>query len=133
MKQKPEMTEQEKELKPQGSCRFCGQTYFVADTVGGLTEEELNEEATMKCSCVDAKTYVRHQKRKKMVDSYVEETFSPNTQIIIHELIQAIEDYEIDKVTLKTPDGWTTTMNLDKDSYLTITRKATKIGNGLKA
>ena len=133
MSKKSEMTEQEKELTAQGSCKFCGQNYFIGDTVGGMSQEDLDEEATKKCSCIEAKTYIRQKERKKKVDKYIEETFDQGTQIIIHELIKAIEEFQIDKATLKTPDGWTTTINLDKYSYLTITRKATKIGNGLKA
>ena len=62
---KSEETEQNNELKVQGACMFCGQTCMVNDKIGGMTEEERDEAATVKCSCVDAKSYVRKKERRK--------------------------------------------------------------------
>lgn len=127
------MTEQEKENMAQGVCMYCGQTIFVGDSVEGMTEEELSEAATCKCSCSEAKSYVRKKERRKKVDAFVAEIFNPAMQVMIKEMIACVEGFEIDKATLKTPDGWTTTIYMDKDSYLNIKRKATKTGKELKA
>ena len=128
------MTDQEKENMAQGVCRYCGQTIFVGDSIGGMTEEELNEAATCKCACSEAKSYVRKKERRKKVDEFVSEVFaSPTMQKMIQEMIACVEGFEIDKATIKTPDGWTTTIYMDKDSYLNIKRKATKLGKELKA
>lgn len=126
-------TEQNNELKAQGACNFCGQIYMISDTAGGMTEEERNEAATVKCSCVEAKTYVRKKERKKKIENFVSEVYSAGLQEKIKEIIQSVEDYEIDKATLKTSDGWTTTIYMDKDAYLNIKRKKTDTGRELKA
>lgn len=130
---KEKETEKSNELKVQGACMFCGQTYMMNDKVGGMTEEELNEVATEKCSCVDAKSYVRKKNRKKKVETFVEEVYGTRLQEKIKIIISAVEEYEIDKATLKTSDGWTTTIYMDKDAYLNIKRKKTDTGRELKA
>lgn len=131
---KSEKTKEDNELKVQGACMYCGQTYMMSDTIGGMTEEEKNEAATCKCSCSEAKSYVRKKERRKKVDDYVKETFlGEKTQEMIRSVIEEVEQYAIDKATIKTSDGWTTTIYLDKDSYLNIKRKATKSGKELKA
>lgn len=130
---KEKETEKSNELKVQGACMFCGQTYMMNDKVGGMTEEELNEKATEKCSCVDAKSYVRKKNRKKKIETFVEEVYGTRLQEKIKNIISAVEEYEIDKATLKTSDGWTTTIYMDKDAYLNIKRKKTDTGRELKA
>lgn len=132
--EKTEMTEErDEELKVQGACHFCGQTYMISDKVGGLTEEERDEIATEKCSCSEAKSYVRKKQRRKKIDSFVSDVYSKSLQEKVKTIIAAVEEYEIDKATLKTSDGWTTTIYMDKDSYLNIKRKKTDVGRELKA
>lgn len=126
-------TEENNELKVQGCCRFCGQTFLMADTIGGMTEEEKNEAATCKCSCSEAKTYVRKKERKKKIETFVKEVYHVELQETIKSNIRAVENYKIDKATFKTPDGWTTTIYMDKDAFLNIKRKKTDIGRELKA
>lgn len=126
-------TEEDNELKVQGCCNFCGQTFLMPDTAGGMTEDEKNEAATIKCSCSEAKSYVRKKERKKKIENFVDEVYNVRLQEKIKSIIQAVEDYEIDKATLKTSDGWTTTIYMDKDAYLNIKRKKTDTGRELKA
>lgn len=133
MKDKEIKDERPEELKVQGACHFCGQTYMVSDKVGGMTEEERNEVATEKCSCSEAKSYVRKKERRKKIDAFVNDVYNKSLQEKIKTIIAAVEEYEIDKATLKTGDGWTTTIYMDKDSYLNIKRKKTDIGRELKA
>lgn len=130
---KSEDTEQNNELKVQGACMFCGQTYMMNDKIGGMTEEERNEVATEKCSCIEAKSYVRKKQRRKKIDSFVGDVYTASLQEKIKSIIQAVEDYDIDKATIKTSDGWTTTIYLDKDAYLNIKRKKADTGRELKA
>lgn len=129
---KTKESDQSNELKVQGACMFCGQTYFIGDTVAGMTEEEANELATEKCSCSEAKSYVRKKERRKKVDAYIKETFMATAQETIKSLVQSVEDFDIEKATIRTADGWQTTIYLDKDNYLNIKRKATKTGKELK-
>lgn len=133
MAKKSTKTEENNELKVQGCCMFCGQTFLMPDTVGGMTEEEKDEMATCKCSCSEAKTYVRKKERKKKIETFVKEIYNVRLQETIKKNIQAVDDGDIDKAILKTPDGWTTTIYLDKDAYLNIKRKKTDIGRELKA
>lgn len=125
--------ERYEELKVQGACHFCGQTYMISDKVGGFTEEERDEIATEKCSCSEAKSYVRKKERRKKIDAFVNDVYSKSLQEKIRIIISAVEEYEIDKVTLTTSDGWTTKIYMDKDAYLNIKRKKTDVGRELKA
>ena len=126
--------DEQKEGTAPGHCMFCGQTYSVGDSVAGMTQEQLDEEATKKCFCSEAKSYVRKNERRKKVDNYLKEVFlGEKVQGTIKQLIESIEGYEIEKATIKTTDGWNTTIYLDKDNYLNIKRKATKAGKELKA
>ncbi|MBR3360042.1 MAG: hypothetical protein IKG39_01755 [Lachnospiraceae bacterium] len=125
--------ERTEELKVQGACHFCGQTYMINGKIGGMTEEERDEIATEKCSCSEAKSYVRKKQRRKKIDAFVNEVYSKSLQEKIKAIIAAVEEYEIDKVTLTTSDGWTTKIYMDKDSYLNIKRKKTDVGRELKA
>lgn len=127
-------TEEDNELKVQGCCNFCGQTFLMPDTAGGMTEDEKNEAATIKCSCSEAKSYVRKKERKKKINDYVDETFSARIQETIKDVIENIDgDGDIVQAAFKTRDGWNTKIYLDKDSYINIKRKATKTGKELKA
>lgn len=128
-----EEAKENNELKVQGACLFCGQTFMMNDKIGGMTEEELNEEATKRCNCVEAKSYIRKKERRKKIETFVNEVYSTGLQEKIKMIIQAVEEYEIDKATLKTSDGWTTTIYMDKDAYLNIKRKKTDTGRELKA
>lgn len=130
---KSKKTEEDNELKVQGCCNFCGQTFLMPDTVGGMTEDEKNEAATIKCSCSEAKSYVRKKERKKKIENFVNEIYNARLQETIKSNIQAVEDYDMDKAILKTSDGWTTTIYMDKDAYLNIKRKKTDTGRELKA
>lgn len=133
MKNTEKTKERYEELKVQGACHFCGQTYMISDKVGGLTEEERDEIATEKCSCSEAKSYVRKKERRKKIDAFVNDVYSKSIQEKIRTIISAVEEYEIDKVTLTTSDGWTTKIYMDKDAYLNIKRKKTDAGRELKA
>ena len=131
--QNSEMTEAQKENMVQGACLYCGQIYAFNDTIGGMTEEERNEEATKKCSCSEAKSHVRKMERRKKVEEFIGETFRKGSQDAIRSLIEQVENFEFDKATIKSADGWTTTIYMDKDSYLNIKQKKTDTGRELKA
>lgn len=124
---------QNNEVKVQGVCMFCGQTFMMNDTIGGMTEEERDEVATEKCFCSEAKSYVRKKNRRKKVDEFVSDIYRKEIQETIRNIISAVEEYKIDKTTIKTTDGWTTTIYLDNDGYLRIKRKKTDTGRELKA
>ena len=64
-------------MKESGACRFCGQLMaleYEKDII--LTAEELNETATLKCSCDEAKEfqfkYGQRIKAKNRIDKLFE-------------------------------------------------------------
>lgn len=126
------MNEENEEKMTQGTCRFCGQSILLNPEIG-WTEEDIEEAATKKCSCSEAKSYVRKIERKKKVDAYIKETFNESAAEAVRTVIAAVEGFDFEKVTIKDVAGWQTSIYLDKDSYLNIKRKATKIGRELKA
>ena len=82
--------DEQKEGTAPGHCMFCGQTYSVGDSVAGMTQEQLDEEATKKCFCSEAKSYVRKNERRKKVDNYLKEVFlGEKVQGTIKQLIES--------------------------------------------
>ena len=115
-----------------GYCEFCHQG-MTLETVGECSQDQLNEMATNKCSCSEAKSYRRQIERRKKVDEYIEKQFNENAVSTIKDLVQLVEHGDFDQVTLTHGfDGWKTTMKTDKDGYLVITKKRTVQGESLR-
>lgn len=120
-----------KENWVQGTCQFCGQSMLVPPTIDG-DQDKADEEATKRCACPEAKSYARKIERRKKIDKYISDHVRPQCQDAVQEIIKCIEGHDWEKVTIKDRDGWTTTINVDKDAYLNIKRKATKTGEELR-
>lgn len=57
-----------------GSCRFCGQQRIV-ENGDEMTEQQLEECATLHCDCDDAKTYQEAATRRDTAKQRVDELF----------------------------------------------------------
>lgn len=96
-----------------GACIFCGQTYMFANV--GLGTEQLNEAATERCTCEEAKNWQVQRKRAEKVRKKTERIFA-NDKCLNFMLTSAnmILSGELDKVTVKMNDGTVGTIALTK-------------------
>ena len=115
-----------------GFCDFCGQWQQFPDVTVDCTQEELNELATDKCNCTEAKTFKRQKERRIRVNKYIKENFTDETIPTIEDLVKLVENGEFDQVSISHCDGWKSTMKTDKDGYLVITKKRTVQGQSLR-
>lgn len=115
-----------------GYCDFCHQGMQI-ETVGEVTQEQLNDIATGKCSCSEAKSYQRKLERAKKIDNYIKDNFPEEAQECVRKLTELVET-GWDSVKINNGlSGWQTTIKTNKDGYLVITKKRTVKGNDLTA
>lgn len=61
-------------MAQQGSCRFCGQSLLIEEEKE-MTEAQLEECATLHCTCDDAKVYQEAALRRETAKQRVDELF----------------------------------------------------------
>lgn len=59
------------------ACRFCGQQHII-ENGGDMTEPQLEECATMRCTCDDAKLYQETENRRGTAKQRAQELFGDN-------------------------------------------------------
>lgn len=115
-----------------GYCDFCHQGMTI-QTVGEVTQQKLNEIATSKCECPEAKSERRKIERREKVNKYVEKNFTEDAAPTIKALVELVEHGEFNQIVITHGlTGWKTTMKTDKDGYLVITKKRTVVGDSLR-
>lgn len=123
------MGEEKKELpdgvhEEVGACIFCGQTYMFANVSMG--EEQLNEAATEKCTCYEARDWSMKRNRSRKIREKVNEIF---TEEEYSELMNLAADMiltgVLDKVTIKTDAGETGTISTTSKGAVKIQRSRT--------
>lgn len=102
----------------QGFCQFCGQG-FMLETVGEVTQNELDELATEKCQCQEAVTFRRKRDRRKKIDEYVQNHFPECMRDFVFEAISVVEEYHIDKCSFNFASR-TCAIWMDADMYLHV-------------
>lgn len=126
------MSQENEEVAQIGYCDFCHQGMTI-QTVGEVTQQKLNEIATSKCQCPEAKSERRKIERREKVNNYVEKNFSEDAAPTIKALVELVEHGEFDQIVITHGlTGWKTTMKTDKDGYLVITKKRTVVGDSLR-
>lgn len=122
MEEKRELPEGVKE--EMGACIFCGQTYMFANV--GLSAEQLNEAATEKCTCEEAKNWQTQRKRAEKVRKKTERIFA-NDKCMDFMMTSAdmVLSGELDKVTVKMDDGTVGTIAWTKKGSIKIQRSKT--------
>ena len=122
MEEKRELPEGVKE--EMGACIFCGQTYMFTNV--GLGTEQLNEAATERCTCEEAKNWQAQRKRAEKVRKKTERIFA-NDKCLDFMLTSAIMvlSGELDKVQVKMDDGTVGTIAWTKKGSVKIQRSKT--------
>ena len=99
-----------------GKCHYCGQSVFI-QTVGELTQMELDNMATDKCMCPEAQSERRKRERKEKIEEYIKKHFSSQLGDFVRQAIDMVESYEADKISVNW-DYKTCTIWMDSDSWL---------------
>lgn len=108
----------ETENKNVGTCAFCGQTAII-ETIGEVSQAELDQMATDKCMCKEAQSERRKKERRQKIEKYVGKHFTKEKVDFVNAAIALVEGFEFDKVSMNY-DAKTCTIWMDADSYLHI-------------
>ena len=106
----------ENELNNVGTCAFCGQTATI-ETVGEVTQEQLDAMATDRCKCPEAQSEKRKKERRAKIDAYIQRHFNVSMEQFVQDAIKLVENAVVDKVSLNY-NSKTCTIWLDSDAWL---------------
>lgn len=102
-----------------GFCPYCGQATFI-ETVGEVTQGELDSMAAEKCMCSKAQSERRKKERKEKIEKYVAKHFEVDMRDFIKRLIKMVEEQDLTNVTLQLPDERVCKIWLDTEAHLHI-------------
>ena len=112
-----------------GACKFCGQIYQF-ETGGQASEEALDAWATEKCDCIDARIEQKRQQRATEAKANVQELLGEGREDVENLLdhgIDLISEKKVARVTVKTGEGETMNVSINKDGIIkTEITKTTK-------
>jgi hypothetical protein len=104
-KQNAAVDEEQREMpdgleEQMGYCRYCGQGKLVR-TMKGWGEEQLNECATMSCTCEAAQTYQKAAERKKKAKDRVNGLFGAEAEKPLHDAVVNMLLVAVDEIEAK--------------------------------
>ena len=107
-----------------GKCRFCGQTRML-ETVGELSQDELDNMVTDLCYCPEADQLRRKKERQDRIDMFVADHFKGHIKDKIYEAIDEVTESGngILEIGFKTADDMSIRVYVDSDYYLHIKAK----------
>lgn len=118
-----------------GECRFCGQQIQL-DIEAELTEQQCQEEATMRCQCPDAVEYQKKRNRKEKAMQNVSELFGdgaqPEMQVgesvvnILKAGVEEIYNGGVAKVQLNLRGGVKASISQNSKGEINVERTDTK-------
>lgn len=97
----------------QGACRFCGQQHII-ENAAEMTEPQLEEAATMRCDCDNARGYQEVATRRKTAKKRAQELFGegagqfaqPEGMLnLINEAIDCVCDKDAKQIVLTIRTG----------------------------
>lgn len=109
-----------------GCCEYCGQSRAIEltdDLPYQPTEEDLNEIATQKCDCPQAKSERRKAETQERIDNFIETEICEECQDFMRAAVEMIRNFQCDLVTIQTNDGWKVTARLNKDHEIVFSCK----------
>ena len=113
--------------KHTAECRFCGQVEQIEGV--DLTEEQAEEEATMRCKCSDAVIYRKEKNRKKKALENVKTLFGSEREAVLNLLNNAVEsicDDEMERITVNLYGGVKCTISQNSKGEINVERTVTK-------
>lgn len=120
------MSVSDSEKQQIGKCAFCGQTRYI-QTIGEVSQAELDAMATEQCLCVEAQREKRRLAREKKVTEFIQKKFMTEKMIeYIRQTIKLIEDEKFEEFTIKLYKEKVCKIWLDNDKNLHIRIKKTE-------
>lgn len=109
-----------------GCCEYCGQTRAIEvadDLPYQYTEEDLNEMATQKCDCPQAKSERRKAETREKINDFIDTEIAEECRDFMRASVEMIRTYQCDLVSIQTNDGWKVTTRLNKDHEIVFSCK----------
>lgn len=106
-----------------GCCEYCGQTRAIDVPDGNLTEAEIDALVTDQCECPQAKSERRKRETAEKIAAYIDHEVEPGAKEFVARAVDAVRNYNVDSIAIKTIEGWKITIKIDKDGYLCFDSK----------
>lgn len=120
------MSVSDSEKQQIGKCAFCGQTRYI-QTLGEVSQAELDAMATEQCLCAEAQKEKRRLAKEKKVNEYVRKRFVSEKMVdYILSTIKLLEEDSIQEFSIKLYKDKVCKIWLDNDNYLHIRIKKTE-------
>ena len=103
-----------------GTCAYCGQTRAI-ETIGEVTQAELDVMATERCLCQEAQAEKRKKAREAKIKEFIHKKFPYEKlagEIIM--LVDCVLDSTFEDVTIKLYKGKVVRIWKDSDNYIRI-------------
>lgn len=108
-----------------GACVYCGQTQQIMNPIG-TTEEELNQVATMMCTCDEARLYQKISNAERKIDGLLLERY-PKAAELSKMVVGMVARDEVADVTINT--GMQMKIKISKNTKGEIKIKCTETYN----
>lgn len=109
-----------------GICAFCGQTRVI-ETIGEVSQLELDRMATERCLCGEAQAEKRKKARKAKINEFIQRKFpDEKRRALITELSDAVWEDTFEEVNLKLYKDKNVRIWRDAENYLHIKIKRTE-------
>ena len=109
-----------------GTCAYCGQTRAI-ETIGEVTQAELDVMATERCLCQEAQAEKRKKAREAKIKEFIHKKF-PYEKLAeeILMLVDCVLDSTFEDVTIKLYKDKVVRIWKDSDNYIRIKIKRTE-------
>lgn len=109
-----------------GCCSFCGQMVTLDKPCNNIETAQVL--ANMLCNCKEAKIFQKKEMSKEKMKEKIKKSFSGKENLIrlLNEAVEAIAEYEIDKVDIKVNECIKATLDVNSDGLIRLTKTITK-------
>lgn len=108
-----------------GSCKYCGQVHQF-ETSGMCSQDQLDEWASEKCDCSEAKEKKKMKEQELKAQVSIEEMFGGyDTEPILRAAVHQVATCAIDSVTVNIGNGVKATIKLTGKGKIQVKRTTT--------
>lgn len=109
-----------------GTCAYCGQTRHI-ETIGELSQAEVDAMVTDMCLCIDAVNAKRKKAKEAKIKEFVKKKFITEEMCdYIHLSIRMLTEKNIEEFQVKQYPDKVVKIWIDNDEYLHIRIKKTE-------
>ena len=108
-----------------GACKYCGQVHQF-ETVGMCSQDQLDEWASEKCDCSEAKEAEKMRKREQIARMNIEDMFGRyDTATILQAAVHPVATCAVDSVTINIGNGEKATIKLTGKGKIQVKKTTT--------